>query len=223
MIPSATVRTFLAEKTQGYTPYLLPIDTTFRAFLAEKYSEISSTYTFRNSIVSIPNMKKYGVKFVKNIVTNGSDSKVFLTFLHEKKKTQFFLMCGKISGATPDLPYWKESTSKDSEIVASNRARFTTIRDYVQKDQYSYLIFDTKTPCVLVPSGYINPKKDGAFIAELERFFDEGVGESLPFDTSGGFVGSLFSTASIPRDTLIVEYPSYTGKSNIDIYLRNSL
>ena len=77
-----------ARKTPGYTKYSEPIESSFRTFLAKKYSEITSTYTFRNSIITIANMKKYGIKFVKNAVTNASDSQVLLTLLHEKKKVQ---------------------------------------------------------------------------------------------------------------------------------------
>ena len=184
MIPTSTVISFLARKTPGYTKYSEPIDTSLRTFLAKKYSEITSAYTFRNSIISIVNMKKYGIKFVKNAVTNASDSQVLLTLLHEKKKVQFYLMCGKVSGSTESLPYWKEEMSKDSEIVASFYPRFTTVREYVQKDQYSYMIFDKNSPCFLIPSGYINPKNDTAFLIDLERFLAEGVVSSTRFDTS---------------------------------------
>lgn len=223
MIPTSTVLSFLAKKTAGYTKYSEPLDSAFRAFLTKKYSEVTSNYVFRNAIVSIGNMRKYGVKFVKNIVTNASDTQVFLTFLHEKKKVQFFLMCGKVAGSSSALPYWKEEMSKDSEIVASNRARFTTVREYIQKDQYSYIIFDTKSPCFIIPATYIDPKKDKTFLSDLERFLDEGISNDIHFDTSWGFAGSLFSIAKLPEKMLVVEYPNSIGKSTVGVYLENSL
>lgn len=223
MIPTSTVLSFLAKKTAGYTKYIEPLDTAFRAFLTKKYSEVASNYVFRNGIVSIGNMRKYGVKFVKNTVTNASDSQVFLTFLHEKKKTQFYLMCGKVAWSSASMPYWKEEMSKDSEIVASNRARFTTVREYAQKDQYSYMIFDTKSPCFIIPATLIDPKKDSVFLSDLERFFDEGFSTETRFDMSGGFSGSLFSLPKVPEKVLVVEYPNLVGKSTVGIYLENSL
>lgn len=63
--------------------------------------------------------------------------------------------------------------SPDSEIVASNRLRFTTVRDYIAKDQYSYMIFDKNSPCILAPLTPINPTKDSPLLVSLERFFDE--------------------------------------------------
>jgi hypothetical protein len=223
MIPTATVETFLAKKTPGYTVYREPVDSTFRTFLTKKYREVTRAYVFKNSVVNIPNMKKYGVKFVKNAVTNASDSQVFLTFLHEKKKVQFFLMCGKVAGSSPEFPYWKEEMSKNAEIVSSSRSRFTTVREYSQKDQYSYMIFDKYSPCFVIPATFINPKKDWVFLAELERFFDEGVRIDTTFEKDTGFHGSAFSTEKVPKNMLLVEYPTNTGKGNIGLYIENSL
>lgn len=93
---------------------------------------------------------------------------------------------------------------------------------YTQKDLASYVIYDTRSPCVLVPYAPINSRDKGV-LAELEKFFDEGITLASKFDTSGGFHGSLFSIDTLPKNMIMSEFPDYSGDSSTNIYFRNSL
>ncbi len=216
------VRTFLDKKTPGYTRYTLPVDPGFRSFLETKYSEISRKYLFRSAVLETKNLKKYGMRYIKNISLGNDTKEALMVFLSEKKQAQVVLMCGNVATSNTTIPYWKEEMSEESEIVASNRARFTTVRDYIAKDQYSYMIFDRNSPCILIPAVPINPSKDVGFLADLEKFFDEGLSLRTGF-SSQGFRGKKFSTDFVPPSVLFAEYPTATGDRNTALYVENSL
>ncbi len=222
MIPTSTVRTFLEKKTSSYTRSDEPVPSDFRSFLRKKYSEITRKYLFRNTIVATKNLKAYGMRYVKNISLGGASSQVLTMFLDEKRKIQVVLMCGNVGWSRPDFPYWKEEMSPDSEIVASNRLRFTTVRDYIAKDQYSYMIFDKNSPCILAPLTPINPTKDSPLLVSLERFFDEWLSLHTWF-SSLPFIASQFTLSYIPDSLIVAEYPTYTGERNTSFYFENSL
>lgn len=85
------------------------------------------------------------------------------------------------------------------------------------------MLFDREAPCILYFDQSLNPRKDAAFLGEVEKFLSGSITSTARFERSEKFHGSLFDILSLPSGALLSEYPNSEDQNTIMLTFRNSL
>jgi Trypsin-like peptidase domain len=224
MIPTRTVRDFIAGKTAEYTPVSLPVPKDFKDFIRVSQAGDRSKDIINDLNIKTLSLKKYGLKFSMKQEAAGLFS-YYMKFSN-LAESSVMLSCSRIGWAYNMEVLDSRSFGDTLKKYRDTRTTFGPGGRYVLRTFESLIsserddmvrIYDTKNTCAMSLVG-ISVSKDKKLISQMQDFYSKGITLKASFpENKTSYQTQIFTLKNIPQGVSIYEDASSDWETSVAV------